>query len=258
MKLYRLNQILDEIAPLKYAEDWDNTGLLLAPLETRDIQRVLLTIDLSESVADEAIADNIDAIVSYHPILFRPVQRLNAKNPADRTLMKLIANDIAVYSPHTALDSAPGGTNDWLAQSVGEGDVTILEPNAEDPSYGQGRMVELKTPATAAEIVERIKIHLQLKNVRLAGDPQKMISTVALCAGAGASVISGVKADLYLSGEMGHHYVLGAVQEDRCVVLCEHTNTERGFLPALRDKILECAGLEIFISINDRDPLSVY
>lgn len=258
MKLYRLNQILDEIAPLKYAEDWDNTGLLLVPPDTRDIQRVLLTIDLSEDVADEAIAEDIDAIISYHPILFRPIQRLNVKNTADRTLMKLVANHIAVYSPHTALDSAPGGTNDWLAQAVGEGKISILEPNAHDPAYGQGRLVELKHPAAAEVIVERIKDHLKLDTVRIAGNPQKPIATVALCAGAGASVLSGAKADLYLSGEMGHHYVLSAVQEGRTVVLCEHTNTERGFLPVLKEKILESADLEILLSQTDRDPLTVY
>lgn len=258
MKLCRLNQILDDLAPLQYAEDWDNTGLLLNPLETRDIQRILLTIDLSESVADEAVAHHIDAIISYHPILFRPIQRLNAQSPADRTLMKLINHNIAVYSPHTALDAAPGGTNDWLAQSVGPGNVSILAPRADNPAYGQGRRVDLDQPAQATEIIERIKKHLQLENVRLAGDPEKIIYSVALCAGAGASVISGINADLYLSGEMGHHDVLAAVQQGRCVVLCEHTNTERGYLQVLKDTLLTSADVEIILSQTDCDPLSVH
>lgn len=257
MKLYQLNQILEELAPLQYAEEWDNTGLLLAPLDLRDIKRVLLTIDLTEAVADEAIAKQIDAIISYHPILFRPIQRLDIKSPADRMLMKLIQNSITVYSPHTALDAAPGCTNDWLAQAVGEGDVSIIEPRADNPAYGQGRLVQLTQPAPAAEIINRIKAFLQLDHVRLAGDPQKEIQTVALCAGAGSSVICGVDADLYLTGEMGHHYVLAAEQEGRCVVLCEHTNTERGFLPLLKEKIREKAELEIFIAQTDHDPLTV-
>jgi dinuclear metal center YbgI/SA1388 family protein len=258
MKLNQLTQIFDQLAPLKHAEAWDNTGLLLAPLQPREIQRVLLTIDLTESVADEAIAQNSDLILSYHPILFNPIQRLNPSKPADRTLMKLIQNNIAVYSPHTALDTAPDGTNDWLARTVGDGEIAILHPHADEPTFGQGRLVTLKEPVTATEICARLKANLHLENLRIAGDPQKEIRTIALCAGAGSSVISGTCADLYLTGEMSHHHTLAAIQEERVVILCEHTNTERGYLPVLKARIQELAELDIQLAQTDRDPLTVH
>jgi putative NIF3 family GTP cyclohydrolase 1 type 2 len=99
---------------------------------------------------------------------------------------------------------------------------------------------------------------LNLENLRLAGDPQKVIRTIALCAGAGSSVISGIPTDLYLTGEMSHHHALAAVQEGRVVILCEHTNTERGYLPILKARILERAELDIQLAQTDRDPLTVH
>jgi putative NIF3 family GTP cyclohydrolase 1 type 2 len=90
MKLETVIETLEQIAPLEYAEDWDNAGLLIHPLRPRKVKKILLTIDLTEAVADEAIATRTDLIMSYHPILFRPASRLNANNAYDRTVMKLV------------------------------------------------------------------------------------------------------------------------------------------------------------------------
>ena len=259
MKLSIVTNTLDKISPLKFAEEWDNVGLLVEPLIDKKIKRILLTIDLCEAVADEAIAEKIDLIIAYHPPIFRPLKRLSAKKPSDRVLMKIAQNNIAVYSPHTALDSAQGGTNDWLAKVAGEGELSIIEPNPRDKNFGQGRFLTLEKEVAVSEIIERIKNRLNLEAIRFAGNPDAKIKTIALCAGAGSSVICGVDADLYLTGEMGHHYILAAEQEGRCVILCEHTNTERGFLPEFREKLLtELADeVEILISQKDRDPISV-
>ena len=90
MKLESVIHTLEDLAPLQYAEDWDNVGLLINPLKPRAVKRILLTIDLTEAVADEAIAGKADLIIAYHPILFHPASRLNAAHAYDRTVMKLI------------------------------------------------------------------------------------------------------------------------------------------------------------------------
>ena len=145
MKLQAVIQTLENIAPLTLAEDWDNVGLLINPVRPRNVKKILLTIDLTEAVADEAIAGKTDLIMTYHPILFRPASRLNAGNAYDRTVMKLIQKNIAVYSPHTALDAVIGGVNDWLADGIGDGEVSVLQP-IPNSDAGQGRLVELKKP----------------------------------------------------------------------------------------------------------------
>lgn len=259
MKLQSVIQTLEAIAPLRLAEDWDNVGLLINPLKTRNVKKILLTIDLTEAVADEAIAGKTDLIVAYHPILFQPASRLNAGNAYDRTIMKLVQKNIAVYSPHTALDAVIGGVNDWLADGVGDGEISTLHP-IEHSDAGQGRLVELKRPVKLKTLTQRIKQHLGLKTVRLASAPEDTpIKTVALCAGAGSGAFQGIKADCYLTGEMSHHNILAATLNGSHVILCEHTNTERGYLPFFA-RLLEKAvgtGVEITVSSKDADPIQI-
>jgi dinuclear metal center YbgI/SA1388 family protein len=259
MKLQDIIQKLHEIAPLNLAEDWDNVGLLINPLKPKQIKKVLLTIDLTEAVADEAIAEKADLILTYHPILFRPASRLNSENAYDRTVMKLIQKNLAVYSPHTALDAVIGGVNDWLADGVGEGEVSILQP-IPNSDAGQGRLVELKRPVKLKTLAQRIKTYLNLKNLRLAEAAEDTsIKTIALCAGAGTDAFKGIQADCFLTGEMSHHNALAATLSGSHVILCEHTNTERGYLPSF-GKILKKAlgdSVEIVVSEVDADPILI-
>lgn len=257
MKLQTIIQRLEEIAPLKLAEEWDNVGLLINPLRPRNVKKILLTIDLTEAVADEAIAGKLDLIIAYHPILFRPASRMNADNAYDRAVMKLVQKNIAVYSPHTALDAVIGGVNDWLADGIGDGEVSVLQP-IPDSDAGQGRLVELKKPVKLKTLTQRIKKHLGLKNLRIASATEDTpIQTLALCAGAGTDAFKDVQADCYLTGEMSHHNVLAATLAGSHVILCEHTNTERGYLPVF-GKILGKAlgnGIDIAVSEIDSDPI---
>src|SRR3954469_18735267 len=122
LSLVRTIGLLERIAPLAYAEDWDNVGLLLEPLGDRraeqepvSVRRALVTIDLTEAVLDEALAQDVDLVVAYHPPVFRPLKRLGTRGGAERALQRLARAGTALYSPHTALDAAPRGLNDWLA-----------------------------------------------------------------------------------------------------------------------------------------------
>ncbi len=257
MKLQNVIQTLENMAPLGLAEEWDNVGLLINPLRPRPVKKILLTIDLTEAVADEAIETKADLIMAYHPILFRPASRLNADNAYDRTVMKLIQKNIAVYSPHTALDAVIGGVNDWLADGVGEGEVSVLQP-LENSDAGQGRLVRLKKPVQLKTLAQRIKNYLGLKTLRIAAAPEDHpIQTVALCAGAGTSAFSGIQADCYLTGEMSHHNLLASTLGGSHVILCEHTNTERGYLPTFGKILQKALGNKIDISVSeiDSDPI---
>jgi len=121
---------LERIAPLHLAEDWDNVGLLVEPSGglSRSIGRALLCIDLSEGVLDEALAVSADLVVAYHPPIFKGLKRLRASVPDERVLVRALEAKIAVYSPHTALDAATGGVNDWLASGLGPGTSSPLAP----------------------------------------------------------------------------------------------------------------------------------
>jgi dinuclear metal center YbgI/SA1388 family protein len=250
MKLKAFIQTLEEIAPLELAEEWDNPGLLIEPLKTRDINKALLCIDLTEAVAREAIQKKVDAIVTYHPLFFGGFQALEKSNPQARVAMRLIQKDIAVYSPHTALDAAPGGVNDWLADALGEGDLYCAET-------GGARIVELASPVKLPTLEKRIKGRLSLHALKTAKANDRAIKTIAVCAGAGIEALRGIKADCYLTGEMKHHDVLGAVETGISVILCGHTETERGYLKILRRLLLAETqkSVEVLISKADAAPL---
>jgi len=118
---------LEELAPLAYAEEFDNVGLLVGD-KNANISGVLVTLDTLEAVVDEAIENNCNLIVSFHPIIFRGLKSLTGKNYVERTVLKAIKNDIAIYAIHTALDNALKGVNDIICNTLGLTNKTILIP----------------------------------------------------------------------------------------------------------------------------------
>src|SRR5450432_3605176 len=132
--------LLERLAPLHLAEDWDNVGLLLEPSGSNDrtISRVLLCIDLSEIVLTEAINEGADFVVAYHPPLFKGLKRLRISAAEERVLVRALEAMLPVYSPHTALDAAANGVNDWLARGLGAGKRSALVPA---PASGAFKLV---------------------------------------------------------------------------------------------------------------------
>ena len=131
-----------------------------------------------------------------------------------------------------------------------------------DVFLGAGRLLTLAVPISLTALVTRVKAHLDLQHIRLArpqGISDPTITTVAVCAGSGASVLRGGKADCYLAGEMAHHDVLEAVSAGTAVILTEHSNTERGYLHVFKQMLEHSLGpaVEVTVSRVDQDPLQV-
>ncbi len=252
--------ILHEIAPLELASEWDNTGLLLEPRQLRGgVARALLTIDLTEAVVTEAVKMRADLVVAYHPPIFQPQKRLCRADGRQRALLAAIAGGVAVYSPHTALDAAPGGIAEWLAEGVlGGAEPADLRPIGEGEF---GRLVELAAPLPLPAMVRRIKRRLGVRQLQIArpARPAAAVATVAVAAGAGAGVLRGVRADVWLTGELPHHDALAAVAAGTTVLLAGHSNTERGYLRVLRSRLARAFGKDVAVQVakSDRDPFAV-
>lgn len=248
---------IERIAPPALAEEWDNTGLLLAPSRSPRIHRLLLTIDTTPEVIDEAIKRKCEFILSYHPPLFTPVNRLTPANPSDRRLIRLLESRIAVYSPHTALDMVEGGVNDWLAAGIQRKDAASISAIP----YGPGRLLTFEKGIAWKTLANRIRALLKVPYLRIArpSTPARSIRKVALCAGAGMDAMEGADADVYFTGEMKHHDILATTARGILVILAEHSHTERGYLPTLKKRLArELAGsVEILIAQSDRDPITL-
>jgi len=130
MKLQDALTVLRRVAPEPLAEAWDKVGLQVQP-QPEQIERALLCIDLTEAVAEEAVDRDAQLVVSYHPPIFQPLAGLTDADWKQRALLKLIRRGIGVYAPHTALDAARGGVNDWLCQLIGPGTATPISPTGQ-------------------------------------------------------------------------------------------------------------------------------
>jgi dinuclear metal center YbgI/SA1388 family protein len=127
MTIQQIQDILQEMAPLGYAEDFDNVGLLVGNSNTQ-CRGILVCHDALESVIDEAISKQCNLIVCFHPILFSGLKKITGKNYVERTILKAIKNDIAIYAVHTALDNHPNGVNKILCDALRLQNTTILVP----------------------------------------------------------------------------------------------------------------------------------
>src|SRR5213595_1828693 len=147
MQLKQLIEVMEQIAPARYAESWDNVGLLAGDPD-QSISRVMLTIDYTPQVADEARESRCDVIIAYHPPIFEAIKRITSSSP----IFDAIRRGVAIYSPHTALDVAPWGTNDMLA------DILELQDRAPlkliDPKATQYKLVTF-VPEDALEKVSQ-------------------------------------------------------------------------------------------------------
>jgi dinuclear metal center YbgI/SA1388 family protein len=127
MKLAQLTTYLESLAPLAYQEDYDNAGLIVGQPE-QEIYQALISLDCTEAVVDEAIANNCQVIISHHPIVFRGLKKFNSKTYVERVVEKAIRNNIALYAIHTNLDSIMGGVNTKICETLGLKNQRILAP----------------------------------------------------------------------------------------------------------------------------------
>jgi dinuclear metal center YbgI/SA1388 family protein len=121
---------LETIAPLSYQESYDNAGLIVGNSQV-EVTGVLVTLDSTEAVIDEAIAKNCNLIVAHHPIVFKGLKKLNGKNYVERTVIKAIQNEVAIYATHTNLDHVVGGVNFMIAERLGLQNIRILAPKSD-------------------------------------------------------------------------------------------------------------------------------
>ncbi len=243
MKLSKIINYLEEKFPIKLSEEWDNVGLLIGRRDKK-ISKVLLSLDITENVIDKAIEDKVDLIITHHPMIFKPMKAITADTVLGRKVLKLIENQIAVYTLHTNLDSGIGGLNDFLGEELlglKKGKILdSLEYNGEE--YGIGRVYKLLIPQNIFEFSSEIKEKLHLKDVVLTPYSDDMVlKKIAIVTGSGSSYWRKAKkmgADILITGDIKYHEAVDAKEENFVLMDIGHFESEWIFVKLLT-KLLE-------------------
>ena len=232
---------LSQLAPIELAEEWDNVGLMVGD-RNAEVAKVLVCLDVTQAILNEAIAQKVQLIVTHHPLIFQPLKHVCETDWA----FSLIKNGISVISMHTNLDKASGGVNDALAAVLGLENVTVS-------ADGFCRVGELQTVHTPQALADRVALLLQT-TVRVSAVSDKNIRRVAVCGGSGGDLLLNLpQVDAVISGEIRHHEWLAFNKVGVVAVEAGHHATEVCVVEALADylqkgfaelTVLSCKGDE--------------
>lgn len=243
MKLIDLMNFLDGYAPFSAALSFDNAGLLCGDPQ-KEIRKVLLSLDVTYSVIDQAVSAGADLILTHHPALFAAQKQFS---PDDR-VYRLIEKGVAALALHTNLDVARNGVNDHLARAVGLTEIEDWCGN--DPSFVSRKGV-LPQEMPLKEYCAFVKKSLGCNCLRYA-DGGRPVKKVALCSGSGGDLwesLIGTDLDTLLTGEAKYHHFLEAAQRGINLIDAGHFSTENRILPQLEAWLLEAdSSLEILYS----------
>lgn len=250
---------LERMAPLAQAQPWDNVGLL-AGHRRRAVRRIMLCIDLMPAVVREAIRRHADLVVAYHPPVFRPLSRLvTPTDGMEAGVLRCLERGIAIYSPHTALDAAGGGTNATLAALSG-----VAEPAAIAPADGPGPPVGLRGRLGASTTLGRLATRLahqgRCRCVSLVGPRSLRVKAALVGVGAAGKELMAAgprHGEVLITGELRHHDALSLLRLGAGAIVLSHWSSERPALAGLAKRLAAALdGPAVWLSKADAEPFS--
>lgn len=243
MCIKEVTDYLESIAPPNLQESYDNAGLIVGnPYD--EVRGILCCLDSVESIVEEAINLDCNLIVAHHPIVFRGLKKLNGKNYVERTVMKAIKHDIAIFAIHTNLDNVyKNGVNGKIAEKLGLINTEILAPKKdipnEDKEIGSGMIGYLEKPMAEMDFLKYLKTTMEVGCVKYTQLLQKDIHKVAVCGGSGGFLLKNAiaqKADIFITADYKYHEFFDA---DGQIVIADigHYESEQYTIELLHDLI---------------------
>lgn len=231
MKCSEVIACLEKIAPRCFAEKWDNVGLL-AGREDKEVNKILLALDPTSDVVDEAAAWGADLLITHHPLIFSGIKSVTTSDFIGKRVFNLVFQDVCYYAMHTNFDVM--GMADAVADQLELEKCQVLDVTFQDEisKEGIGRMGELSRTMSLEECAKHVKDKCKLSSVKVFGDPDKLIDVVALIPGSGKSYIDlAIKkgAQVVITGDIDHHNGLDAVERGLAVIDAGHYGLEKIF-----------------------------
>lgn len=224
--------IMEQYAPMSLKESYDNVGLMIGE-KNSEISFILVSLDCTLGVIDEAIEKGCNLIFTHHPLLFKKPASITDETLLGRKIIKLVRSNINVFSSHTNLDSVNEGVNDIIMQLLGFEKSSVIEPatvyNEKFKTAGIGRIAVIKENIVLSQLIERVKKSLGIKILRFCGNENLIIRKVAVINGSGQDYFEAAKelgADCIITGDTSYHYVSDYSEENIAIIDAGHFNTE--------------------------------
>ncbi len=239
MKCSEIIRKLQELSPESFAEEWDNVGLL-AGRRDKEVKTVLIALDATEAVIEEAVAVGADLLITHHPLIFRKLSRVNTDDFVGRRVYRLIREDISYYVMHTNFDVM--GMADAAADELLLNDTEVLNVTFEDEisKEGGGRVGRLNERMSIATLAELVKAKFHVPTVRVFGELGDIVETAAVMPGSGGGYIEDVlraKADVMITGDISHHQGIDAVEQGLAIIDAGHHGIEKLFISYMEEFI---------------------
>lgn len=269
-RLQEIVGLLESLYPLGFAEDWDRVGLV-AGVDDEPVRTILLALDPTVAVADEAAAAGADLVITHHPLLLKSTSFLPASTGKGAVMTRLLRGGTALWCGHTNADRADYGTCRALALALGLSSVAPLVPpqRAEDGLFGLGLLGRI-TPTTVGDLAQLLadRLPATVQGAKFTGDADRPVETVGVCPGAGDSfldLVAGTNADVYITSDLRHHPALEHLESRAdhaaipALIDVPHWASESMWLPLLKEQLEEAARrmgwqLEVRLSEIRTDP----
>lgn len=249
-----IDRILTEISPKELSESWDNDGVMICSRPDKKAEKILVALDATADVIEYAGKNKFDLIVTHHPFIFKKLSRITGFEY--KNLETLIKNDVSVLSYHTRLDSAAGGVNDVLAETLGLSDIRGFGGDRDD----FGRIGKLEREMTGKEFALYLKEKLGC-DVRCAFNEGKTVKTVAVLGGSGKDFVYEAMmtgADAYVTSEIPHNLFIDARVRDFALYDCGHYYTENPICERIKKLLCDrFDGIEVEI-FDTKSPYVCY
>ncbi|KEI13293.1 Nif3-like dinuclear metal center hexameric protein [Clostridium novyi] len=232
LKVIDIKNVIENFAPVKLKLSYDNVGLMVGELD-KDVSSILVALDCTLDVIEEAKRKKCNLIFTHHPLLYKKPSSVTSETLVGKKILELIKGNINLYSAHTNMDSVAGGINDTVMDMLGFEESTTIElsegRDKNDNKSGLGRVAKLDNPITLKELCEKVKTSLDVSFVRYAGEDDKIIQSVAVINGNGQSYFPMAKemgVDCIITGDTTYHFVSDYKEEGIGIIDAGHFPTE--------------------------------
>lgn len=251
---------LEQVAPLSLQESYDNAGLIVGNPKTK-VTGVVITLDSTEDVVDEAIKNNCNLIIAHHPIVFSGLKKITGKSYVERVIIKAIKNDIAIYAAHTNLDAVPNGVNKKIAERIELNSLEFLTNKPSDLKAGSGMIGSLDQAISFPEFLSHLKSKMDLSCIRHTDFTDQVVQKIAICGGSGSFLLQDAiakKADVFVTADFKYHEFFDA--DDKIIIVDighyeSEVFTKDLFYEFLSEKFTNIA---LLLSNVNTNPISYY